>query len=256
MGPREGAVAAVFDVGERDFQARVVERSREVPVVVDFWAAWCAPCKALGPLLERAAAARAGQVELAKVDTDANPGLARAFRIQGIPAVKAFKGGAVFDEFVGVQPAEQVESFFDRLAPSEADALAEGGDEASLRGALELDPRHAGAARALGRLLIGRGELEEAEALLERFPTDFEAMGLAARARLAREEGAPLASAFAAWDAGDHAAALDALQEALTAADSDRRDLVRRVMVAIFEELGPGHELARQHRRRLASALY
>jgi putative thioredoxin len=233
----------------------VVERSRELPVVVDFWAEWCGPCKALTPILERAAAAREGKVELAKVDTDANPDIARAFGIQGIPNVKAFRGGEVVDEFVGVKPAAEVERFFDGLVPSEADTLAAGGDEASLRRAVELDPAHAGAAMALARLLLRRGDQDEAEELLGRFEGDFTALGLQARLQIQRE-GDDLAGAFAAWDDGDFETALEALQGALQGAAAERRDLIRRVMVAIFEELGPGHELAQAHRRRLASALY
>lgn len=225
-------------------------------MVVDFWAEWCGPCRALGPMLERAVAAREGKVELAKVDTDANQGLAQAFGIRGIPAVKAFRDAELADEFVGVVPAARIESFFDALVPSEADALAAGGDEAELRRALEVEPSHAGAATALGRMLIARGEREEARELLEGFPGEFLAIGLLARLELEESDGS-LAPAFAAWDEGDRESALERLQEALAEhPDSDRRDLIRRVMVGIFEELGPGHELAQRHRRRLASALY
>jgi putative thioredoxin len=252
----------IRDVDEASFPAQVVERSREVPVVVDFWAEWCAPCRTLGPALEEAVRARDGRVELAKVDVDSNQSLAMSFGIRGIPAVKAFRDGKVADEFTGAVPPAQIEAFLDRLVPSPADELTESGDEESLRRALEIDPRHAGAAGKLGRLLLARGAHEEALAMLERFQGDFVAEGLAARARLlataanGAEAEAELGSAFAAWDAGDLERALEALQAAIAAeGDAERRDLLRRVMVAIFTELGPGHPLSREHRRRLAAVL-
>ena len=250
----------VFDVDEAAVQQREVERSRELPVVVDFWAAWCGPCKALTPALEAAAAARSGKVELAKVDVDRNQRLAATFRVQGIPSVKAFRDGRVTSEFTGAVPAPEVERFFDALVPSEAEELAAHaaaeGDEAALRRALELDPRQPDAKHALGRLLLRRGDAQEALELLEPAGGDFLADGLAARARLELEGEEELARAFQAWDSGDPEAALSALQEALSgAADGERRDLLRRVMVGIFTELGPDDPLAREHRRRLAAAL-
>jgi putative thioredoxin len=252
------ANGAAFDVGEADFEQRVLERSRELPVVVDFWADWCGPCKQLTPVLERAAAARAGRVELAKVDVDANRGLQAAFRIQGIPAVKAFRDGRVAAEFTGALPPAEVERFFDALVPSEADELARSGEEGGLRRALELDPSHGTARRELGKL-IRRGDTGEAVRLLEGAHGDFVADGLLARAELAAggEPGDTLAAAFGAWDRGDHAATLEALQSAFAAeGDPARRDLIRRVMVAIFTELGPDDPLARAHRRRLSAALH
>jgi putative thioredoxin len=244
---------AVYDVDEAGFEQRVIERSRELPVVVDFWADWCQPCKQLTPVLEQAAGARQGKVELAKVDVDQNPRLQAAFRIQGIPAVKAFRDGKVASEFTGALPPAEVERFFDALVPSQADELVAGGGEEDLRGALELDPSHVEARRELGRILLLRGDTDEAVALLEGAPGDFVAAGLVARAGLAGDPD--LATAFAAWDNGDPATALELLQHALVSAAPDRRDAVRKVMVAIFTELGPDHPLSREHRRRLSAAL-
>jgi putative thioredoxin len=248
------------DVTTDTFEKQVIERSREVPVVVDFWAAWCGPCRALTPALEHAAEQRQGKVELVKVDVDANQDLSARYRVQGIPAVKVFKNGEVADEFVGALPQAQVDRFFDRIVPSEADALAAEGDEQSLRRALELDPRHAGAATALARILLERGETQAALDVLQNVVGDFVAEGLAARAKLILS-GAPealpeLRDGLDALAAGDYDRGLEKLEAALTIAQDETRDLIREAMVGVFTELGPDHPLAREYRRKLAAALY
>ena len=250
------------DVTEANFQTAVLDRSHEVPVVVDFWADWCGPCRQLTPVLEKAISARAGKIELAKIDVDANPRLSQAFRIQGIPAVKAFRDGKLAAEFVGVQPPAAVDQFLDSLLPSEADGLVERGDEESLRRAHELEPTRADAAVPLAKILRARGETDEALAVLARIPGSFAADGLTARIGLesaAKDSTEPpmpdLIEAFAALDAGDNERALDLLIGALPSSDGARDD-VRRVVVGVLNELGVEDPLARDARRRLASALY
>ncbi|MGI8711601.1 MAG: tetratricopeptide repeat protein [Solirubrobacteraceae bacterium] len=245
-----------MDVTDATFQTAVIERSRALPVVVDFWAEWCGPCRQLGPVIEKAIAARDGKIELAKIDVDANPEVARTFAIQSIPAVKAFRDGSVAAEFVGAQPPAAVVQFLDSLLPSAADQLVAHGDEDSLRQAVALEPSRADAAVPLARLLLSRGDADGALALVREVPGSFVADGLAARIELTRSSPSPeLLNAFAALDAGDHARALDLLLEALPSADGSRDD-IRRMVVGILDELGVEHPLARESRRRLATALY
>jgi putative thioredoxin len=245
-------------VTEATFDRDVVELSGKTPVVVDFWAEWCGPCKALSPALEAAEASRGGRVLLAKVDVDTNKALSGRFGVQGIPAVKAFRDGAVVNEFTGAIPPAGVERFFDALLPSKADELLEKGDELSLREAAELEPRRADVAVRLGRARLERGAEDEALEAVASHPEDFGAAGIAARVKLSRQGVG--AEPFAALDRGEREAALDGLIDELTSlpaddVDEDTRDLLRRAIVGILSELDPADPGARGYRRRLATAL-
>jgi putative thioredoxin len=255
----------VTDATEASFQTDVIERSFDHPVVVDFWAEWCGPCRQLGPLLEREVDQRGDQLELVKVDTDANQQLARDFQIQGIPAVKAFKDGKVVDEFVGAQPPREVARFLDGLIPSAADGLVAQGDETSLRQAVALEPGRVDAALPLAKLLHARGDADQALEILGNVPGSFAAEGLSARIQLERTVDAaesatatatiPLAEAFTALDDGDTERGLDILLTVLPEA-GEAKDELRKVIIGVLDELGPQSELARTARRRLATALY
>jgi len=186
-----------MDVNEQTFAVEVVERSHELPVVVDFWAGWCQPCKLLEPVLEREIATRPGIV-FARVDVDANQALARHYEIRGIPAVKAFRNGRVVSEFTGVQSPQSVAAFLDALlGPTAGERLIE--------------------------QLRERGDRPDVLAALE---------------------------------AGDEERALELLLEQARVARGEERDEIRRLMVALFEELGQEHELSVRYRRALATALY
>ena len=231
------------DVTDATFTTDVVERSRTVPVVVDLWAEWCGPCRTLGPILEKVVADAGGQVELAKVDIDANPSVAAMFQVQSIPAVYAMKDGKVVDGFLGAQPEWQVAEFVQRLYPSvedrEVDRLVAAGDEASLRAALELEPSEEKVIVALAELLVSDGRAEEGLALLERIPESAATRRVAA---LARTGGLA--------DAGDLDARLDSLLSQVKDDDDARQQFVDLL------ELIDDPDAAGAWRRKLAARLF
>jgi putative thioredoxin len=237
-----------MDVTDQTFQADVIDRSTTVPVVVDLWAPWCGPCKTLGPIIEKAVADTGGAVELAKVNVDENPAVARAFNVQSIPAVFAISGGQVVDQFIGALPEAQVSAFVQRLAPapSEADTLAAAGDEASLRRALELEPDHVAATEGLARLLIDRGEAAEALALLQRLPETEAGRALAAEARLL-QAGVDVS--------GTGRQEIETkLDELLDRVHDD--DAARQEFVDLLEAMGADDPRTKEYRRALTARLY
>lgn len=247
----------VIDVGEAEFSTKVVEASKTAPVVVDFWASWCQPCKTLSPILERAAADGEGAFTLAKVDVDANQRLAQAFSVQSIPTVIAFRDGRPVDMFTGALPEAQVKAFISRLIPPAVDervvaaeGLIEAGKvreaESSLRALLEEDPVNTEAALSLAGLLIEDGRTDEAIEVLERQAPTTEVRQMTAAARLIGSGEVDLA---------DPEEALPRLLAAVEAG-GEQREKARLQMIDVFDLLGPEHELTREYRRRLASALF
>jgi putative thioredoxin len=281
---------AQVDVAPGQFEAAVLEESRRRPVVVDFWAPWCGPCRTLGPILERLAGQAGGAWLLAKVNVDADPDVAADFGVQGIPAVKAFRDGAVVAEFVGAVPEAHVRSWLEGVVPgpaddafAEAQALLEAGQGEAARGALArvltLKPAHAGALLALAELDLAAGRPAEALAHLERLPpaeADRHASRLAAlrlraaapagvdlgalRAKVEADPGdgdARLALARGLAGAGEYPAALEELLELVRRFHrKGPGEEARAFMVQLFDVVGSRSELADAYRTRLSRELY
>ena len=286
-----GAGRAVTNVGVDDFEREVIERSHQTPIVVDFWAPWCGPCRMLGPILERLAEEAAGAWRLVKVNADEFPSLGARFGIQGIPAVKAFRRGRVVAEFVGAQPERAVRDFLAGVVDPRADDAAQGGRRAELAGdlgeagrlyeaALASRADHEAALIGLGRVRSLQDRLDEAEAALGRVPVSSslraEADSLLARARFRRQAGltadevalrrrvsaqpgdldARLQLASVLADRGLHREALELLLGVLESDRGPAGERARQDMLALFQLLGDGADLTREYRPRLAALLF
>lgn len=232
-----------IDVTDATFEADVVERSRQTPVVVDLWAPWCGPCRTLGPMIEQIVDATEGAVVLAKVNVDDNPAVSQAFRVQSIPAVYAMRDGKVVDGFVGAQPENVIKAFVDGLAPSDRDneiaALLAAGDEASLRRVLDLEADNESAIVALGEQLATDGRADEALELIARIP---ETAGTRRVAALARE--GDLAT-------DDIETKLEDLLERVKGDDDARREFLD-----LLELLGPEDPRTADYRKALTARLF
>jgi len=278
----------VIDVGDQDFEAQVIERSRQTPVVVDFWAPWCGPCRTLGPLLERLTDEHAGAFVLAKVNIDDNPGLSQALNIQSIPLVIGFRDGRIVSEFLGAVPETAVREFLAKLLPSDADRLADSADELFEAGkhdeaevawqrAVQLDPRCDRALLGLARIAAERRQDGEALELSERIapgPHRQAADRLAAEIRI-RQSGTGDEQSLRAKLAADpddlqtrfllgqvlaaaskHAEALEQYLEVLRRDRTFQDGAARKAMLTIFDALGAGHPDVDHYRSELAKVLF
>ena len=272
----------IIDVSEADFEYEVVAYSQNVPVVVDFWATWCKPCKVIDPILERLAVEAQGGFRLARVDVDQNPNLAMRFSVRNIPTVKAFSSGTVVSEFVGLQPETRLREFVEKITPPSPLSLALEKAESLLRGhqwsegektyrsILEQEPGNPVALLGLSKILLGVGKNNEAAQILHNFPAskqykDAEVLIPYADALLAYQKNklddetdldAAFHSSIRLASKGNFAAALDGLFDILRQDKKYRNGKARLVALSIFEIMGEDDPNIRQYRSELASILF
>ena len=281
----------VIDATSGNFSREVIERSNKVPVVVDFWASWCSPCRILMPILHGLAEELQGQFVLAKVDSDREQQLAQDYGVRSLPTVKIFRRGRVVEEFIGVQPESVIRELLERHIERESDRLRERAHAAMENGDLdqaltllqqarELDPDKLEMTLDLAQVLLQRGEPEAAEELLEALPLDQRASEgakiMVARVHFARgAQGAPaleelrrtvasvpddlvaryqLAARLVTTGAVEQA--MDELLEIMRRDRNFRDDIARRDLLSVFEMLGNGGEIVNECRRKLARLLY
>ena len=274
----------IIDVSEADFEYHVITYSQNVPVVVDFWAEWCGPCRVIGPILGRFAEEAQGGFRLAKVNVDENPNLALRYNVRSIPVVKAFKEGKMVAEFVGSQPERKIREFLHKIAPDQSDLNLEKGQsllemqqpieaESSFRQALDSSPTNSAALLGLGRCLLLQGRGTEALDFLSDFPTSKEFSSAEKLLPLAKElaqfdteralietTGNPLDAAFQnslqLVKRGNIEAAMDGLLDILREDKHYNDGEARQIMVALLELLGDNNPITRQYRGELSSVLF
>ncbi len=280
------------DVNQADFEQQVVAASRRQPVVIDFWAPWCAPCKVLKPILEKLANEYAGKFLLAKVNSDENPEIAARYAVRGIPAVKAMVDGEIVDEFTGALPESAVRSWLDKIIPSPAEELRRAAQRQAAAGDLDgalqklaeasaLEPNNEWVRLGTAEILFAKGDADEAQRLLDSLKDpdilkDARVLQLKAQVRLAemKEEGESEASLVAAIAANEndlearlklanvliaasrHAEGMDQLLEIVRRDRGFRDDIGRKTLLDVFNLLGGQGELVAEYRRKLASSLY